>query len=85
MPWGLYDGNNRYHGVGGADNDNALPLSSPAGGHSHSFSTNGSGNHAHNIGMNGAGNHSHTITVNATGGAEVRVRTVALTPLLRAY
>ncbi|MCY1204531.1 hypothetical protein D9M69_142490 [compost metagenome] len=85
MPWGLYEANNNRPGVGSQDGDNSLPWSSPGGGHSHSFSTNGNGSHGHNIGMNGAGNHTHTITVNATGGTEVRVRSVALTPLLRAY
>lgn len=51
------------------DND-ALPsdgATAAAGGHSHSFSTDGAGNHAHNIGMNGAGSHSHTISVAAVG------------------
>ncbi|MFM0642062.1 phage tail protein [Paraburkholderia metrosideri] len=49
------------------------------------ISINGDGNHTHGIGMNGAGAHSHAITVNADGGAETRVRNVALLAMIRAY
>lgn len=38
-----------------------------AGGHSHSFTTDGQGTHGHNIGMNGAGGHSHTISIAEVG------------------
>jgi microcystin-dependent protein len=46
---------------------------------------NGDGNHVHGIGMNAAGGHSHPTTIYADGGAETRVRTVALLAMIRAY
>ncbi|MBB5469164.1 hypothetical protein HDG32_005311 [Paraburkholderia sp. CI2] len=46
---------------------------------------NGDGNHAHSVGMYSAGGHDHAITVNADGGAETRVRSVALLAMIRAY
>ncbi|MDT4830715.1 hypothetical protein FQZ97_641890 [compost metagenome] len=46
---------------------------------------NGDGSHGHNIGMNGAGSHTHTVTVNSSGGAEARVRNVALLAMIRAF
>lgn len=52
---------------GNVDYDNPWPNTSPAGGHSHAYSTDGNGTHAHNIGMNGAGSHSHTINVAGVG------------------
>lgn len=55
------------------------------GDHAHVFDTDGAGNHGHNIGMHGSGNHSHSITVNAAGGPEVRVRTVAMLAMIRAF
>ncbi|ARQ88925.1 tail fiber protein [Stenotrophomonas maltophilia] len=51
------------------DNDALYPdgATAPAGGHAHSFSTDGAGAHGHNIGMNGAGGHSHTISIAQVG------------------
>lgn len=46
---------------------------------------NGDGNHTHGVGMNAAGVHSHPTTIYADGGAETRVRTVALLAMIRAY
>ncbi|MFM0185028.1 phage tail protein [Paraburkholderia nemoris] len=46
---------------------------------------NADGNHGHNVGIGGGGAHSHAITVNADGGAETRVRNVALLAMIRAY
>ncbi len=46
---------------------------------------NGDGSHGHNVGIGAGGNHNHPITVNADGGAEARVRTVALLAMIRAY
>jgi hypothetical protein len=46
---------------------------------------NGDGSHGHNVGIGGGGNHNHPITVNADGGAETRVRNVALLAMIRAY
>ncbi|MEM4986251.1 phage tail protein [Collimonas sp. H4R21] len=56
-----------------------------AGGHSHTFDTDGAGNHQHNIGVGGAGNHTHTITVNLDGGNEARPRNLAMLAMIRAY
>lgn len=60
-------------------------MTSPAGGHSHEFNTEGAGTHGHNVGIGGAGNHSHAITVNLDGANESRSRNVALLALIRAY
>jgi hypothetical protein len=49
------------------------------------LSINGDGSHGHNVGIGGGGAHNHAITVNADGGAETRVRTVALLAMIRAY
>lgn len=38
-----------------------------AGGHAHSFSTDGNGTHGHNVGIGGAGAHAHDITIGGTG------------------
>ncbi|MFP4894505.1 phage tail protein [Paraburkholderia sp. EG304] len=51
----------------------------------HNHGIYGDANHAHNVSMNGAGGHSHGITVNADGGTEVRVRSVAMLAMIRAY
>lgn len=65
-PWGA-DYGQHPGSRGNADNDNPWPNTSPAGGHSHSFTTDGAGGHAHNIGMNGAGAHSHDISIAQVG------------------
>lgn len=65
-PWGA-DYGAHAGSRGNADYDNPWPYTSPAGGHSHSYSTDGAGQHSHNIGMNGAGSHSHTINIAAVG------------------
>lgn len=43
------------------------------------------GTHGHNVGVGAAGGHSHTITIGAAGGTEVRVRSVAMLAMIRAY
>lgn len=65
-PWGA-DYGQHPGSRGNADNDNPWPNTSPAGGHSHSFTTDGAGGHAHNIGMNGAGAHAHDISIAQVG------------------
>lgn len=65
-PWGA-DYGQHAGSKGNADYDNPWPNTSPAGAHSHSFTTDGAGAHAHNIGMNGAGSHSHDISVAQVG------------------
>lgn len=65
-PWGA-DYGQHPGSRGNADNDNPWPNTSPAGGHSHSFTTDGAGGHGHNIGMNGAGAHSHDISIAQVG------------------
>jgi len=62
-----------------------MPVTGWAGGHAHSFDTDGAGNHGHNVGIGSAGAHAHTITVNADGGAEARPRNIALLAMIRAY
>ncbi|MBY8604086.1 tail fiber protein [Burkholderia arboris] len=83
-PWGTWGASNNA-GSGSSDNDNVWGMTSPAGGHSHEFNTEGAGNHGHNVGIGGAGNHSHAITVNADGGNEARPRNIALLAMIRAY
>ncbi|VWD61422.1 putative phage tail protein [Burkholderia lata] len=83
-PWGTWGAANN-HGSGSSDNDNVWGMTSPAGGHSHEFNTEGAGNHGHNVGIGGAGYHSHAITVNADGGNEARPRNIALLAMIRAY
>ncbi|MGI4812151.1 MAG: phage tail protein [Janthinobacterium lividum] len=82
-PWGTWG--DRLRGAGSNDTDNTWYLTSPAGGHAHSFDTWGAGQHGHAVGMNGAGAHSHPISVNADGGAESRPRNVALLAVICAY
>lgn len=82
-PWGTY-GSNMY-GSHSSDSDNAWAWTSPAGGHSHVFDTDGAGNHGHNVGIGGAGGHSHAISINADGGNEARPRNVALLAMIRAF
>ena len=65
-PWGA-DYGQHPGSRGNADNDNPWPNTSPAGGHAHSFTTDGAGGHGHNIGMNGAGAHSHDISIAQVG------------------
>lgn len=65
-PWGADYA--RHMGSGGnIDYDNPWPYTSPAGGHSHAYTTDGAGNHGHNVGMNAAGGHSHAVSVAAVG------------------
>lgn len=82
-PWGTWGSGNT--GSGSSDGDNVWGMTSPAGGHSHEFNTEGAGTHGHNVGIGGAGNHSHAITVNLDGANESRSRNVALLALIRAY
>ncbi|HEL4182560.1 TPA: tail fiber protein [Stenotrophomonas maltophilia] len=88
-PWGA-DYGQRAGSRGNVDYDNPWPNTSPAGAHSHSFTTDGAGGHGHNIGMNGAGAHSHDISIAqvgdhghsaaaADGGAHTHAITVANT------
>lgn len=88
-PWGA-DYGQHAGSRGNVDYDNPWPNTSPAGAHSHSFTTDGAGGHAHNIGMNGAGAHSHDISIAqvgdhghsataADGGAHTHAITVANT------
>lgn len=65
-PWGA-DYGQHAGSRGNVDYDNPWPNTSPAGAHSHSFTTDGAGGHAHNIGMNGAGAHSHDISIAQVG------------------
>jgi len=65
-PWGA-DYGQHMGSRGNIDYDNPWPYTSPAGGHAHSFTTDGAGAHAHNIGMNNAGNHTHTGSVAQVG------------------
>ncbi|CAE6784628.1 hypothetical protein R69658_04236 [Paraburkholderia aspalathi] len=51
----------------------------------HNHGIYGEGSHGHNVGIGAAGNHSHGITINADGGNEVRVRSVAMLAMIRAY
>ncbi|MDN7856550.1 phage tail protein [Burkholderia cepacia] len=46
---------------------------------------NGDGAHEHAVGIGGAGNHSHAISVAADGGAEARMRNIAVLAMIRAY
>ncbi|MDZ7475100.1 phage tail protein [Stenotrophomonas pavanii] len=88
-PWGT-DYGQHAGSRGNVDYDNPWPNTSPAGAHSHSFTTDGAGGHGHNIGMNGAGAHSHDISIAqvgdhghsasaADGGAHTHAITVANT------
>ncbi|HGM5499290.1 TPA: tail fiber protein [Stenotrophomonas maltophilia] len=88
-PWGA-DYGQHAGSRGNVDYDNPWPNTSPAGAHSHSFTTDGAGGHGHNIGMNGAGAHSHDISIAqvgdhghsasaADGGAHTHAITVANT------
>ncbi|NTX27656.1 tail fiber protein [Burkholderia pyrrocinia] len=43
------------------------------------------GSHGHNVGIGGAGGHSHPISVAADGGAEARMRNVAVLAMIRAF
>ncbi|KAG8154143.1 phage tail protein [Burkholderia catarinensis] len=63
----------------------AQPNTRPAGNHAHVFDTDGSGNHAHNVGIGGGGAHAHTISIAADGGAEARMRNVAVLAMIRAF
>ncbi|WP_048246747.1 hypothetical protein, partial [Burkholderia cepacia] len=45
----------------------------------------GSGTHTHAIGVRGVGGHAHAISVAADGGAEARMRNVAVLAMIRAY
>ncbi|MCA8275938.1 phage tail protein [Burkholderia sp. AU30280] len=83
-PWGTWGAANNP-GSSSTDSDNVWGMTSPAGGHSHEFNTEGAGTHGHNVGIGGAGNHSHAITVNADGGNETRPRNIALLAMIRAY
>ncbi|AOJ06396.1 phage tail protein [Burkholderia mayonis] len=65
--------------------DLVQPWTAGAGAHQHVFDTDGAGTHAHNIGVGGAGAHSHAIAVAVDGGAEVRVRNLAVLAMIRAY
>lgn len=65
-PWGA-DYAGHMGSRGNVDFDNPWPYSSPAGGHSHAYTTDGAGTHSHNIGMNGAGSHSHSISIAGVG------------------
>lgn len=65
-PWGA-DYGQHMGSRGNIDYDNPWPYTSPAGGHAHSFTTDGAGAHGHNIGMNNAGNHTHTVSVAQVG------------------
>jgi len=47
--------------------------------------TGSDGNHGHNVGIGAAGAHAHAITVYADGGAEARVRSLAMLAMIRAY
>ncbi|KWC22750.1 phage tail protein [Burkholderia ubonensis] len=47
--------------------------------------TDANGNHGHNVGIGAAGAHAHAITINPDGGHEVRVRSLALLAMIRAY
>ncbi|WP_257827306.1 phage tail protein [Burkholderia glumae] len=49
------------------------------------ISINGDGAHEHGVGIGGAGSHSHAISVAADGGAEARMRNVAVLAMIRAY
>ncbi|AOJ24334.1 phage tail protein [Burkholderia seminalis] len=55
------------------------------GDHAHVFDTDGAGAHGHNVGIGGAGAHSHAITVAADGGAEARMRNIAVLAMIRAF
>ncbi|NTZ84314.1 tail fiber protein [Burkholderia metallica] len=67
------------------DNEVRTARTTKVGDHAHAFDTEGAGAHAHNIGMNGAGAHSHAITVAADGGAEARMRNIAVLAMIRAF
>ncbi|RQU12153.1 tail fiber protein [Burkholderia cenocepacia] len=67
------------------DNEIRNARTSAVGDHAHAFDTDGAGAHGHNIGMNGAGAHSHAITVAADGGAEARMRNIAVLAMIRAF
>ncbi|RQT33431.1 phage tail protein [Burkholderia contaminans] len=67
------------------DNEIRNARTTVVGDHAHAFDTEGAGAHAHNIGMNGAGAHSHAITVAADGGAEARMRNIAVLAMIRAF
>ncbi|WP_334014654.1 phage tail protein [Burkholderia orbicola] len=49
------------------------------------ISINGDGAHEHGVGIGGAGGHSHAISIAADGGAEARMRNVAVLAMIRAY
>ncbi|WP_224004551.1 hypothetical protein [Paraburkholderia tropica] len=82
-------------GQAGGDNGGITAASAPNGYGSRSAqSTSAAGTgvsiaaaglHSHNVGVNAAGGHSHTLTVAAAGGTEVRVRSVAMLAMIRAY
>ncbi|MGY4727944.1 phage tail protein [Burkholderia pyrrocinia] len=86
-PLPLYGGDTDRGGVSSSFSiDNEIRAwTTMTGDHAHAFDTEGAGAHAHNIGMNGAGAHSHVITVAADGGAEARMRNVAVLAMIRAF
>ncbi|MGU7780460.1 phage tail protein [Burkholderia sp. PU8-34] len=45
----------------------------------------GDGAHGHNVGIGGAGAHSHTISIAVDGGAEARMRNIAVLAMIRAF
>ncbi|MGY4832022.1 phage tail protein [Burkholderia pyrrocinia] len=49
------------------------------------ISINGDGAHGHNVGIGGAGGHSHPISVAVDGGAEARMRNIAVLAMIRAF
>ncbi|MGO4813359.1 phage tail protein [Cupriavidus sp. 2MCAB6] len=77
---------NHFH-EWGANNLNGVSSGggAPGNGGSPPNHTSWAGNHGHNVGIGGAGKHSHHITIYSDGGAEVRVRNVAVCALIRAY
>ncbi|KVZ03390.1 phage tail protein [Burkholderia stagnalis] len=82
--WGNDGANNKF-GFKDQDWDNAWFYSSPSGGHSHEFNTDGAGSHGHNIGVGWVDNHVHEIWVAGDGANEARPRNIAIMAFIRAY
>ncbi|WP_412023266.1 tail fiber protein [Burkholderia cepacia] len=55
------------------------------GGSGTGISINADGAHGHNVGIGGGGAHSHVVSIAADGGAEARMRNVAVLAMIRAY
>lgn len=57
--------------------------STAAASHSHTVTIGAASNHSHAVTVDEAGAHNHTVNIGATGGAETRMRNIALSAFIR--